>query len=142
MPGRTRQQTRDAIQLVEENFDNFYSDCAMMSAITNTGQNDEPRNFQEAWYHQHTEKRQSWRVAIRKEFKDMIRRGIWDVMERSSIQEGRRLIGSKWVYKEKHDGRFRARLVCLGYSQIPGVDFSDNYAPVGNDITGSCWYYD
>jgi len=23
----------------------------------------------------------------------------------------------------------------LGYSQIPGVDFSDNYAPVGNDIT-------
>ena len=49
--------------------------------------------------------------------------------------DGRRLIGSKWVFKEKPDGRFRARLVCLGYSQIPGVDFSDNYAPVGNDIT-------
>ena len=45
------------------------------------------------------------------------------------------MIGSKWVFKEKRDGRFRARLVCLGYSQIPGVDFSDNYAPVGNDIT-------
>ena len=118
MPGRTRQQTRDAIQLVEENFDNFYRDCALMSAVTNTGQNDEPRNFQEAWYHQHTEKRQSWRVAIRKEFKDMIRRGVWDVVERSSIPEGRRLIGSKWVFKEKRDGRFRARLVCLGYSQI------------------------
>ena len=65
----------------------------------------------------------------------MIRRGVRDVIERSSIPEGRRLIGSKWVYKEKRDGRFRARLVCLGYSQIPGVDFSDNYAPVGNDIT-------
>jgi len=25
--------------------------------------------------------------------------------------------------------------VCLGYSQIPGIDFSENYAPVGNDIT-------
>jgi len=25
--------------------------------------------------------------------------------------------------------------VCLGYSQIPGVDFSNNYAPVGNDMT-------
>ena len=61
----------------------------------------------------------------------MIRRGVWDVVERSSIPEGRRLIGSKWV----RDGRFRARLVCLGYSQILGVDFSDNYAPVGNDIT-------
>ena len=25
--------------------------------------------------------------------------------------------------------------MCLGYNQIPGVDFSDNYAPVGNDVT-------
>ena len=63
MPGRTQQQTRDAIQLVEENFDNFYGDCALMSAVTNMGQNDEPRNFQEAWYHQNSEKRQNWRVA-------------------------------------------------------------------------------
>ena len=47
MPGRTRQQTRDAMQLVEENFDNFYSDCALMSAVTNTGQNDEPRNYRQ-----------------------------------------------------------------------------------------------
>ena len=37
--------------------------------------------------------------------------------------------------QRKHDGRFRARLVCLGYGQIPGVDFSDNHAPVGNDVT-------
>ena len=41
MPGRTRQQTRDAIQLVEENFDNFYRDCALMSAIV-TGNSHEP----------------------------------------------------------------------------------------------------
>ena len=126
MPGRTRQQTRDAIQLVEENFDNFYSDCAMMSAVTNTGQNDEPRNFQEAWYHQHAEKRQNWRVAIRKEFKDMIHRGVWDVIERSSIPEGRRLIGSKWVYKEKRDGRFRAcwgirGWGCLNFARASGT---------------------
>ena len=65
----------------------------------------------------------------------MTRRGLWDIVERNSIPEGRRLIGSKWVFKEKRDRRFRARLVCLDYSQIPGVDFSDNYAPVGNDIT-------
>ena len=35
--------------------------------------------------------------------------------------------------QRKTDGRFWARLVCLGYSQIPGVNFSDNYVPVGND---------
>ena len=33
MPGRTRQKTRDATQLVEENLNDFYQDCALMSAI-------------------------------------------------------------------------------------------------------------
>ena len=94
-----------------------------------------PETFKKRGIIKIQKKRQNWRVAIHKEFKDMIRRGVWDVIERSSIPEGRRLIGSKRVFKAKHDGRFRARLVCLGYSQIPGVDFSDNYAPVGNDIT-------
>jgi len=51
-----------------------------MSAVTNTDKNDEPRNFQQAWYHQNKEKRQNWRVAICKEFNDMIRRGVWDVV--------------------------------------------------------------
>ena len=63
----------------------------------------------------------------------MIKQGVWVNVNWSSIPEGRKLIGSKWVFKEKRDGQFRARLVCLGYSQIPGVDFSDNYVPVGND---------
>jgi len=55
MPGHTRQQTRDAIQLVEENLDNFYQDCALMSAIV-TGQSDEPKTFQAAWYYNDQEK--------------------------------------------------------------------------------------
>jgi len=65
----------------------------------------------------------------------MIRLGVWVNVDRSSVLEGRKMIGSKWVFKERRDGRFWARLVCLGYSQIPGVDFSNNYAPVGNDVT-------
>jgi hypothetical protein len=134
MPGRTRQQTRDATQLVEENLDDFYQDCALMSAIV-TGQNNEPKTFQEAWYYDDQEKRKKWRTVIWKESHDMIKRGVWVNVDQSSILEGQKLIGSKWVFKEKRDGRFRARLVCLGYSQIPGVDFSDNYAPVGNDVT-------
>ena len=138
MTGRTRQQTRDATrdatQLVEENLDDFYQDCALMSAIV-TGQNNEPKTFQEAWYHNDQEKQKKWRTVIRKEFRDMIKRGVWVNVNRSSIPEERKLIGSKLVFKEKRDGRFWARLVCLGYSQIPGIDFSDNYAPVGNDVT-------
>ena len=76
MPGRTRQQTRDAIQLVEENFDNFYQDCALMSAIV-TGHSDEPKTFQAAWYYNDQEKRQKWRTIIWKELHDMIKCGVW-----------------------------------------------------------------
>ncbi len=39
------------------------------------------------------------------------------------------------MFKVKRNGVFRARLVALGYSQIPGVDYTDNFAPVINDIT-------
>jgi len=134
MPGRTRQQTCDATQLIEEKLNDFYQDCALMSAIV-TGQNNEPKTFQEAWYYDDQEKRKKWRTVIRKEFRDMIKRGVWVNVDQSSVPEGLKLIGSKWVFKEKRDGRFWARLVCLGYSQIPEVDFSDNYAPVGNDMT-------
>ena len=44
-------------------------------------------------------------------------------------------MGHKWVFAVKRSGRFRARLVALGYSQIPGLDFIDNYAPVVQDVT-------
>ena len=30
---------------------------------------------------------------------------------------------------------YRARLVAKGFSQIPGVNFTDNYSPVVNDVT-------
>jgi len=99
MPGHTRQQTRDATHLLEENLDDFYQDCALMSAIV-TGQNNEPKTFQEAWYYDDQEKQKKWRTVIWKEFRYMIKQGVWVNVDRSSILEGRKLIGSKWVFKE------------------------------------------
>ena len=65
----------------------------------------------------------------------MIERGVWRKTDRKKIPSNRRLIGNKWVFKIKRDGTYRARLVALGYSQIPGVDCTDNFAPVAHDVS-------
>ena len=65
----------------------------------------------------------------------MIKRGVWKYIDKGEIPHGRRHVGNMWVFKIKRNGIYRARLCALGYSQIPGVDFSDNFAPVIHDVT-------
>ena len=38
-------------------------------------------------------------------------------------------------FKIKRNGVFRARLVACGYSQIPGIDFNESFAPVINGVS-------
>ena len=59
---------------------------------------------------------------------------VWRTIHKTDVPKDRSLIGCKWVFKIKRDGTYRARLVALGYSQVPGVDFTDNFAPVVNDV--------
>ena len=94
-----------------------------------------PTNFQEAWNHKNDEMKKRWRDAIRKEFRDMTRRGVWKNYKKKDIPAGRQCIKNKWVFECKRSGVFRARLVACGYSQIPGVDFTESYAPVINGFT-------
>lgn len=56
----------------------------------------------------------------------------WKLIERPKNKE---VIGLKWVYKTKYDEdgsvqKYKARLVAKGYSQQPGVDFNETFAPV------------
>ena len=65
----------------------------------------------------------------------MIEREVWRKTDRKKTPNRRRLTGNKWVFKLKRDGAYRARLVALGYSQIPGVHYTDNFAPVAHDVS-------
>lgn len=111
------------------------AEIALIEATTDDGKIDDPRTFQEAWHHPDTEEREGWRKGIKKEFKDMITRGVWRKVKKKDIPNNRRLIGNKWVFRKKKDGRYRARLCALGYSQIPGEDFTDIHSPVVTDVT-------
>ena len=98
-------------------------------------EDDTPTTFQEAWYHNDPIKREKWRAAIRLEFRQMIKNGVWRKEGVNSLPSNRKGIGTKWVFKEKKNGVFRARLVAKGYDQIAGVDFQYNFAPVTSEVT-------
>ena len=109
---------------------------ALMALVGGTDTSKQiPSKFQEAWNHQDHVERDLWRDAIRKEFSDMITRKVWRDYKKDRVPTNRRLINNKWVFRIKNDGRHRARLCAIGYTQVAGVDHQDNFAPVLNDVT-------
>ena len=95
----------------------------------------DPETFEEAYFHPNLEERSKWRDAILKELQEMKDKGVYEKIHTSELPNGRTCIKNKWVFKIKRNGIFRARLVACGYSQIPGVDFQESFAPVINDVT-------
>ena len=65
----------------------------------------------------------------------MLDMGVWKHAKRKDCPNDGRLVGCRWVFKVKRYGVYCARLVAKGFSQIPGIDFTDNYSPVVNDVT-------
>ena len=57
------------------------------------------------------------------------------VIKTSTVPSDCRLVETKWVFKKKSDGRYRARVNAQGFHQIPGVDFTDSFAPVMHEVT-------
>jgi Reverse transcriptase (RNA-dependent DNA polymerase) len=51
------------------------------------------------------------------------------------MPNSRNCIKSIWIFKIKRNRVYRARLVGCGYSQVPGVDFQESFAPVINGMT-------
>nr|GEW79379.1 hypothetical protein [Tanacetum cinerariifolium] len=57
---------------------------------------------------------------------------VWVLVD---LPKGKRVIGSKWVFRNKKDGRVivirnKARLVAQGHTQEEGIDYDEVFAPV------------
>lgn len=85
-------------------------------------------------YHQAMKSNDSelWKEAIVEEMDALHRNSTFEIVPRP---KDRNIVGSKWVFKVKYkaDGsieRYKARLVAKGFSQQPGTDYDETYAPV------------
>ena len=90
---------------------------------------DEPATYRQALNSHSSDK---WRKAMDEELAALERQNTFDLVPRPS---GRTIVGSKWVYKIKRlaDGsieRYKARGVAKGFSQQPGYDYDEIFAPV------------
>ena len=75
--------------------------------------------------------KEKWEDA-KKDEKSLQKNDVWELVK---LPNGRKTVGSKWVFKEKigADGsieHYKARLVAQGYSQQRGLDYDETFSPV------------
>ena len=51
------------------------------------------------------------------------------------VPPNRRLIGTKWVFKTKKDGRHRAQVNGQGFYQVPGINFTESFSLGVHEVT-------
>jgi ATP-binding cassette subfamily B (MDR/TAP) protein 1 len=66
------------------------------------------------------------------EYASLMKNNTWEIVQ---LPDGRAVIKCRWVFdiKPGYEGvpeRYKARLVALGCSQQPGIDFNQTFAPV------------
>ena len=74
--------------------------------------------------------RKQWLGAIDKEMKSLQEHEVYDLVLITSVPKEKKIVGSRFVFKQMADNRFKARLVVQGYVQEPGIDFGKSFAPV------------
>ena len=128
-----RSPSNQATERARINMDNWIQETCYMSAIPSGP--DELNHFSEARNHHSPNDWKKWRETTTKNLYCMENKKVWRATRKTDVPKDSRLSQCKWVFKIKRNGTYRARLVALGYSQVPGVDFTDNLTPVVNDVT-------
>lgn len=88
-----------------------------------------PQNYSQAMKSPESLK---WLQAMQEEMNSIESKGTFVL---SDLPAGRKAVGCRWVYATKPSvgdtpARYKARLVAQGFSQMPGLDYSETFAPV------------
>ncbi|KAJ3568720.1 hypothetical protein NP233_g5535 [Leucocoprinus birnbaumii] len=99
--------------------------------MINPASPNDPKSIEEALGRPDGDK---WKAAIEEELKSLRDRGVYVLVPRSSIPDGRKVMSGKWVLVSKRDelgiiARWKARLVARGFEQVFGLDFTDTTSP-------------
>ena len=103
---RTRSETKElssptneSMERADLTLEDWIQETCLISAVTSGPT--EPKTFQETWHSPVEEERNNWQMAIRKEIKSTIDRGVWRNVDRKNIPNNRRLIGKNGFSKLK-----------------------------------------
>ncbi|GJZ97092.1 putative ribonuclease H-like domain-containing protein [Tanacetum coccineum] len=97
---------------------------------------EEPKKISEAL------KDDSWVEAMQEELLQFRLQHVWIIVD---LPHGVKVIGTKWVYRNKRDERGvvvrnKARLVAQGHRQEDGIDYDEVFAPVARiEYQGICF---
>ena len=126
-PGELRRS--DRLKQKEVYDGNAFVNFSLMSQIQMSP--DEPSSYKEAIQHD------CWKRAMHSELDAIERNKTWMLVPRP---KSRKIVSTKWIFKTKYkaDGsldKHKAQLVARGFTQRPGVDFDETYAPTARMTT-------
>lgn len=109
--------TRQGVKLIEKK----------ISKVAKIDNHFEPRSYNEAF---NSNEKHEWLSAMKDELKSIEENDTWTLTD---LPQGRKSIGSKWVFKKKIDDkgivvRYKARLVAQGFTQKYGIDYDEVFA--------------
>lgn len=95
---------------------------------------DEPENLNDALKSRDAA---LWKLAVEDEYNSLTDNKTWTL---STLPPDRTAIKSRWVFTVKPGvrgatPRYKARLVAKGYSEWPGIDYDETFAPVTKQTT-------
>lgn len=82
-----------------------------------------------------------WRLAVNEKIKSLQSTGTIEIVKRSCMLKGRSPMKCKWVFKKNflangNVDKWRARCTAKGFTQRPGIDFQETFAPTPRPGTG------